>query len=90
MTSGKPLDVAELTRLLNRHGVDYVVIGGVAMQAHGHVRSTQDLDVIAAWSEENTARLSAALRSARSCVAWARTCWGSIHMTRASFTRRAT
>jgi hypothetical protein len=62
VTSGKPLDVAELTRVLNRHGVDYVVIGGVAMQAHGHVRTTQDLDVIAAWTEENTTRLSAALR----------------------------
>jgi hypothetical protein len=62
VTSGSPLDVAGLARVLNRHRVDYVVIGGVAMQAHGHVRTTQDFDVIAAWTEENTARLAAALR----------------------------
>lgn len=62
MSSASPLDVAELTRVLSRRGVDYVVIGGVAMQAHGHVRTTQDFDVIALWTPENITRLAAALR----------------------------
>jgi hypothetical protein len=57
-----PLDAGELAVTLNRHAVDYVVIGGVALQAHGHVRTTQDLDVVAAWTPENVQRLAGALR----------------------------
>jgi hypothetical protein len=57
-----PLDAGELAATLNRHTVDYVVIGGVALQAHGHVRTTQDLDVVAAWTPENVQRLAGALR----------------------------
>jgi hypothetical protein len=60
--SFRPLAAGEILAALNRHQVDYVLIGGVAMQAHGHVRTTQDLDVIAAWTPQNTARLAAALR----------------------------
>ncbi len=37
-------------------------IGGVALQAHGHTRTTIDLDVIAAWTPENMRRLAGALR----------------------------
>lgn len=57
----QPLDAAELIAVLNRNGVDYVVIGGVALQAHGHVRTTQDLDVVAAWTQENMKSLAKAL-----------------------------
>jgi hypothetical protein len=57
-----PLDAGELAATLNRHAVDYVVIGGVALQAHGHVRTTQDLDIVAAWTPENVQRLAGALR----------------------------
>jgi hypothetical protein len=39
-----------------------VVIGGVPLQARGHVRTTQDLDVVAAWTPENVRRLAGALR----------------------------
>jgi hypothetical protein len=55
------LDAAELLAALSRHGVDCVLIGGMAMQAYGHVRTTIDLDVIAAWTPENLARLAVAL-----------------------------
>jgi uncharacterized nucleotidyltransferase DUF6036 len=58
----EPLDAGELAATLNRHGVDYVVIGGVALQAHGHVRTTVDLDVVVAWTPENVQRLAGALR----------------------------
>jgi hypothetical protein len=50
-----------LLRVLAGHGVDYVLIGGVAVQAYGHVRTTLDLDVIAAWTRENVGRLAGAL-----------------------------
>jgi hypothetical protein len=60
--SERPLDAFELVGALARHEVDYVVIGGVALQAHGHVRTTLDLDVVAAWTRENMQRLAGALR----------------------------
>ena len=40
-----PLDIGELIAVLARHEVDYVVIGGVATQVHGHRRTTMDLDL---------------------------------------------
>lgn len=57
-----PLDALGVFSTLAAHEVDYVVIGGVAMQAHGHVRTTQDIDVIAKWTTENVRGLAAALR----------------------------
>jgi hypothetical protein len=38
-----------------------VLIGGMAVQAYGHVRTTLDLDVIAARTPENLRRLAGAL-----------------------------
>lgn len=48
--------------MLNAHGVDYLIIGGVAVQAYGHVRTTQDVDVIVAPDARNLKRLAAALK----------------------------
>ncbi len=53
----QPLDAFEIVAALARHRVDHVVIGGVALQARGHVRTTVDLDVIAARTPENLRRL---------------------------------
>jgi uncharacterized nucleotidyltransferase DUF6036 len=50
-----------LTEVLNRHGVDYVVVGGVAAIRHGSRRATRDLDVVPEPSAENYARLASAL-----------------------------
>jgi hypothetical protein len=55
------LRAERLLHALSEREVDYVLIGGVAIQAYGHVRTTIDLDVIAAWTEENMGRLSRAL-----------------------------
>jgi hypothetical protein len=55
------LDARRLLQVLAGHQVDYVLIGGMAVQAYGHVRTTIDLDVIAAWTPQNTARLAGAL-----------------------------
>jgi predicted nucleotidyltransferase len=57
----RPLDLRELFRVLAEHGVDYLVIGGVAAQVHGHRRTTKDLDVTPAPDSENFKRLAAAL-----------------------------
>jgi hypothetical protein len=57
-----PSDPVEVFRVLNGHRVDYLIIGGVAVQAYGHVRTTQDVDVIVAPDVGNLERLAAALK----------------------------
>jgi hypothetical protein len=64
--SGAPqraLDLRELFAALAEHGVDYLVIGGVAAQVHGRRRTTMDLDVTPAPDADNFDRLAAALRA---------------------------
>jgi hypothetical protein len=56
-----PIDAAAILRVLAAHQVDYVVIGGLAVQAHGHPRTTQDLDLVPEPTPENQRRLLAAL-----------------------------
>jgi hypothetical protein len=58
-----PLDAERILRALAEHGVDYVLIGGLAVQTHGHVRTTIDADIIPAPDPTNLERLAAALRS---------------------------
>src|SRR5579884_1830040 len=50
-----------LLRTLVRHGVDFVVVGGVAMVIHGSTRLTQDLDICFATDQANLDVLGAAL-----------------------------
>ncbi len=50
-----------LLRTLAQHGVDFVVVGAVAMVAHGSGRSTQDLDICFAPDTANMDALGAAL-----------------------------
>jgi hypothetical protein len=56
-----PFDPRQILLGLAEHGVDFVVVGGVAVQAHGHGRSTRDLDVIPRPDLLNLSRLSEAL-----------------------------
>lgn len=58
-----PLDAERILRALAEHGVEYVLIGGLAVQTHGHVRTTNDADLIPAPDPANLGRLAAALRS---------------------------
>lgn len=51
---------AVLTSLVNA-GVDFVVVGGVAVNAHGFGRNTLDLDLIVRFDRENVEKLSRAL-----------------------------
>ncbi|HEV7483454.1 MAG TPA: hypothetical protein VGO13_10185 [Solirubrobacterales bacterium] len=58
---GPSLQVKELLRALDRHGVEFMVIGGVAGLAHGSSYPTYDLDVIYTREASNLERLAAAL-----------------------------
>lgn len=50
-------DLAGLVAALNAGGVRFVVIGGIAVSAHGHVRATEDLDIVPAPDAGNLDRL---------------------------------
>lgn len=54
-------DPEKFVTLLNNAEVEYVVIGGVALVAHGSARATFDLDVCYKRSKENIERLCRAL-----------------------------
>ncbi|HWC47320.1 MAG TPA: hypothetical protein VG448_00365 [Solirubrobacterales bacterium] len=56
------LDIQGLLRHLGEAGVEFVVIGGVAVGFHGYVRATKDLDVVPAPDPSNLERLAAVLR----------------------------
>lgn len=58
---GPSLQIKELLQALDRHGVEFMVIGGVAGLAHGSSYPTYDLDVIYAREPSNLERLAAAL-----------------------------
>lgn len=53
----------DLLRALERYSVDYVLIGGVALNLHGIVRTTEDIDLFVRPEADNIARLQQALRS---------------------------
>ena len=46
---------------LNRAGVRYLVVGGVAVVLHGHLRTTADLDLVIALEPDNVRRAMRAL-----------------------------
>lgn len=57
----RPLDLLRLLATFGWHQVAYLVVGGVAVQVHGHRRTTKDLDVVPAPWAGNHERLAAAL-----------------------------
>lgn len=56
-------DWRDFLAALESHRVDYMLVGGVALGVHGHVRYTRDLDVWFRGTEDNAARLIDALRT---------------------------
>jgi hypothetical protein len=61
MASRRASDPERIFAALAEQGVEYVVVGGLAVQVHGHVRMTNDLDLIPAPRRENLRRLAAVL-----------------------------
>jgi hypothetical protein len=61
---GRALDIDHEghLRALTTGGVDFVVIGGIAVMAHGFVRATADTDITASPDRANLERLSAVLK----------------------------
>lgn len=57
-----PLRALELLAALRAQQVEFVVIGGFSLAAHGYVRGTKDVDIVPEPSRENLERLLAALR----------------------------
>lgn len=56
-------DLKLLLRSLNEHGVEYLLIGGYALAAHGYQRATTDVDLLVAATTESGRRVKAALMS---------------------------
>lgn len=55
-------DLAGSLETLERHHVEYVVVGGFGSQIHGTHRQTYDLDLVPRSTAENAERLAGALR----------------------------
>ena len=60
-SSNSAFDPDRILEILDRHGVDYVLVGGVAARVHGAERVTADIDCVPAADEENLRRLADAL-----------------------------
>lgn len=52
---------ARALETLDRHGVDYVLVGGLGARAHGATRPTGDIDLVPGGDAGNLGRLAAAL-----------------------------
>jgi predicted nucleotidyltransferase len=62
------LDVKGILQVLTAHGVDFVVIGGVAAILHGSATLTQDVDISFAQDDANLDALGGALRELRASL----------------------
>jgi hypothetical protein len=56
------LDPLPLLRALHERGVEHIVVGGFAVNAHGFIRGTKDLDIVPSPGRENLERLAGMLR----------------------------
>jgi len=57
----RELQLVPLLRHLAEEGVDFLVIGGVAVELHGYARFTKDLDIVYATNAANLERLGKVL-----------------------------
>src|SRR4051794_7731548 len=55
--------VKAIIAALNDQQVQYIVVGGLAVVAHGYLRFTADVDLVLAVDPENLRRAKAALKS---------------------------
>ncbi len=55
-------DLARIVSVLDRHRVEYLIVGGHATRAYGAQRMTHDSDCLVKTGRENLERLAAALR----------------------------
>lgn len=62
MTADHRVDWLTITEGFDRHGVEYLIVGGVGAQLHGATRPTSDFDSLPKTSGDNLNRLGIALR----------------------------
>jgi hypothetical protein len=62
------LDIRGILAELTKEGVDFLIIGGVAVGYHGHVRATKDVDVVPKPDQDNYLRLAKALKKLQAQV----------------------
>ena len=56
-------DVEAILRALNDANVRYLIVGGLAVVAHGYVRATVDIDIVLNLQRDNVIRAMAALNA---------------------------
>lgn len=64
----REFDLRSLLEALHAADIRFVVIGGVAVGAHGYVRATEDLDLVPDPDPENLGRLTDALTKLESTL----------------------
>lgn len=57
------IDLERILDALAVHDVDYVLVGGLAVQTHGHVRTTYDVNIFPGPERDNLVKLAQALTS---------------------------
>jgi len=60
-------EVRRITTALNEASVRYVVVGGLAVVAHGYVRATMDIDLVIDLNRENLVNALGALEKIGFC-----------------------
>jgi predicted nucleotidyltransferase len=58
-------DFLEILKILSKHKVDFIIVGGICAVIHGAPVSTFDLDLVHSRSPQNLARLMSALEELR-------------------------
>jgi len=60
--SAAPLDVEKILKVLEKHNVEFMIVGGLAAVVYGSTRMTWDIDVLPNQSDENLSNLVTALK----------------------------
>jgi len=47
----------EIFRKFEERGVKYIIVGGMAVNVHGYIRATTDLDILTEMSDDNLAKI---------------------------------
>jgi len=55
-------DYEALIATLNKHQVEFLIVGAYAVGLHGYIRATTDIDILVKPKSENAVRVSAALK----------------------------
>lgn len=61
LPADRTLDASRILRTLDRHGVEYLLVGGVAAELYGASRPTFDVDCLPKRSDANLDRLADAM-----------------------------